>query len=33
VKIESRKLEIKASPRIQAKNEAYVPKGGEKKVC
>jgi microtubule-associated protein tau len=32
VKIESRKVEIKAAPRIEAKNEAYAPKGGDKKV-
>lgn len=33
VKIESKKLEIKiAAPRIEAKNNAYVPKGGDKKV-
>lgn len=32
VKIETRKIEIKAAPRIQAKNDMYAPKGGEKKV-
>lgn len=32
VKIETKKLDIKAAPRIEAKNEAYVPKGGDKKV-
>lgn len=32
VKIESKKLDIKAAPRIEAKNEAYIPKGGDKKV-
>lgn len=32
VKIENRKVEIKAAPRIEAKNERYVPKGGDKKV-
>lgn len=32
VKIENRKIEIKAAPRIEAKNERYVPKGGDKKV-
>lgn len=33
VKIENRKIEIKASgPRIEAKNDRYVPKGGDKKV-
>lgn len=32
VKIESRKLEIKAAPRIEAKNDAYQPRGGDKKV-
>lgn len=33
VKIESKKLDIKAAPRIEAKNDKYAPKGGEKKVC
>lgn len=32
VKIESKKIEIKAGPRIEAKNDKYMPKGGEKKV-
>lgn len=32
VKIETKKLDIKATPRIEAKNENYVSKGGEKKV-
>lgn len=32
VKIESRKVDIKATSRIEAKNDAYVPRGGEKKV-
>lgn len=32
VKIENRKIEIKAAPRIAAKNETYTPGGGEKKV-
>jgi microtubule-associated protein tau len=32
VKIESKKLDIKAAPRITARNEAYVPKGGDKKI-
>lgn len=32
VKIESKKIEIKAAPRIEAKNDKYMPKGGEKKV-
>lgn len=32
VKIESKKIEIKAAPRIAAKNDAYVPGGGDKKV-
>ncbi|XP_017091901.2 microtubule-associated protein tau isoform X15 [Drosophila bipectinata] len=31
VKIESKKLDIKAAPRIEAKNDKYAPKGGEKK--
>lgn len=32
VKIETKKIDIKAAPRIEAKNEAYVPKGGDKKI-
>lgn len=33
VKIESKKLDFKnAGPRIEAKNDKYAPKGGEKKV-
>lgn len=32
VKIETKKLDIKAAPRIEAKNDAYVPKGGDKKI-
>ncbi|XP_059611996.1 microtubule-associated protein tau isoform X2 [Phlebotomus argentipes] len=32
VKIESKKIEIKAGPRIAAKNDAYVPGGGDKKI-
>lgn len=32
VKIESRKLEVKAAPRIAARNDMYVPGGGDKKV-
>lgn len=32
VKIETKKLDFKGTPRIEAKNEKYVPKGGEKKV-
>lgn len=32
VKIESKKLDFKAAPKIEAKNEAYKPKGGDKKV-
>ena len=32
VKIESRKIDIKAAPRIEAKNTSYVSKGGDKKV-
>ncbi|XP_039151241.1 microtubule-associated protein tau isoform X22 [Drosophila simulans] len=31
VKIESKKIDIKAAPRIEAKNDKYMPKGGEKK--
>ena len=25
-------MDIKAAPRIEAKNQAYVPRGGDKKV-
>lgn len=32
VKIETKKLDIKAAPKIEAKNDAYVPKGGDKKI-
>ncbi|CAH1972961.1 unnamed protein product [Acanthoscelides obtectus] len=32
VKIETKKLEFKAAPRIEAKNDKYQPKGGEKKI-
>lgn len=32
VKIENRKIDIKAQPRIAAKNECYAPGGGDKKV-
>lgn len=32
VKIENRKLEFNAAPKIAAKNEAYTPSGGAKKV-
>lgn len=32
VKIENRKIDIKAAPRIDAKNDKYAPKQGEKKV-
>nr|CAI5861837.1 unnamed protein product [Callosobruchus analis] len=32
VKIETKKLEFKATPRIEAKNDKYQPKGGEKKI-
>ncbi|XP_041565297.1 formin-like protein 20 isoform X6 [Drosophila elegans] len=32
VKIESKKIDIKAAPRIEAKNDKYMPKGGEKKI-
>lgn len=32
IKIESKKLEFKAGSRIEAKNESYVPRGGDKKV-
>lgn len=32
VKIETKKIEIKAAPKIEAKNDKYTPRGGEKKV-
>lgn len=32
IKIETKKLEFKVQPRIEAKNETYAPKGGDKKV-
>uniref|UniRef100_A0A8W7PMA9 Microtubule-associated protein n=1 Tax=Anopheles coluzzii TaxID=1518534 RepID=A0A8W7PMA9_ANOCL len=32
VKIETKKIDIKAAPRIEAKNDAYIPKGGDKKI-
>ncbi|XP_023176881.2 microtubule-associated protein 4 isoform X3 [Drosophila hydei] len=32
VKIESKKIDIKAGSRIEAKNDKYMPKGGEKKI-
>ncbi|XP_037921824.1 microtubule-associated protein tau isoform X3 [Hermetia illucens] len=32
VKIETKKVEIKAAPRIEAKNDKYMPKGGDKKI-
>lgn len=32
IKIETKKLEFHVQPRIEAKNQAYAPKGGEKKV-
>lgn len=32
IKIENRKLEFNATPKIAAKNEAYTPSGGTKKV-
>lgn len=32
VKIENKKLEFNVSSRIAAKNEAYMPRGGDKKV-
>lgn len=32
VKIESKKIEVKAAPRIAARNDQYVPGGGDKKV-
>lgn len=32
IKIETKKLDFKVQPRIEAKNEAYAPKGGDKKV-
>lgn len=33
VKIESRKIQIEAKPRIGARNELYQPAGGDVKVC
>ncbi|GAB0086787.1 Microtubule-associated protein [Sergentomyia squamirostris] len=32
VKIETKKVEIRAAPRIAAKNDAYMPRGGDKKI-
>lgn len=32
IKIETKKLEFKVTPRIEAKNDKYIPKGGEKKI-
>ena len=32
VKIETKKIEIHAAPKIEAKNDKYIPKGGDKKV-
>lgn len=32
IKIESKKLDFKVAPRIEAKNDKYQPKGGDKKV-
>lgn len=32
VKIESKRVDIRAAPRIEAKNDMYVSKGGDKKV-
>lgn len=32
IKIETKKLDIKAAPRIAARNDTYVPGGGDKKV-
>ena len=32
IKIESKKLDFKAGPRIEAKNDTYTPRGGDKKV-
>lgn len=32
IKIETKKLEFNVQPRIEAKNQAYAPKGGERKV-
>lgn len=33
IKIETKKIELKnVTPRIEAKNDKYIPKGGEKKV-
>lgn len=34
IKIENKKLDFtKTTPRIAAKNDAYAPSGGDKKVC
>lgn len=32
VKIETKRVDIKASPRIENKNEKYIPGGGDRKV-
>lgn len=32
IKIENKKIDFKATPRIAAKNENYAPKGGDKRV-
>lgn len=32
IKIETKKLEFRGQPRIEAKNDTYAPKGGDKKV-
>lgn len=32
VKIETKKLDFNVQPRIEAKNDQYAPKGGDKKV-
>lgn len=32
IKIETKKLDFKGQPRIEAKNDTYAPKGGDKKV-
>ncbi|XP_070502931.1 transcription factor SPT20 homolog, partial [Chironomus tepperi] len=32
IKIESKKLDFKAGPRIEAKNDTYTPRGGDKKI-